>query len=141
MYVRRRPRRSSTDLLAPAGVILDRDPMTEASDRTTQDPVAYREWEISLIGEGDPAEVQAELPAQLRELLATGGDAATRRPAADAWSPLEVAAHLVDTEIIYSARYRYIVAHDQPPLVGYDPELLMARLHPHIDAENLPLLL
>ncbi|HKR98742.1 MAG TPA: DinB family protein [Candidatus Dormibacteraeota bacterium] len=115
--------------------------MAETSDPATHDrnagAIEYQQWEISLIGERDPAEVQAKLPAQVRRLIESAGASVAQRPSPDAWSAAEVLAHLVDTEIIYSARYRYIVAHEDPPLPGYDPELLIARLHPRIDEENL----
>jgi DinB family protein len=38
-------------------------------------------------------------------------------------------AHIVDAELISSARYRWIVAHDVPDIVGYDQALWVARLH------------
>jgi hypothetical protein len=35
--------------------------------------------------------------------------------------------------MVYSARYRWIVAHDQPPLIGYDQERWVDRLHANDD--------
>jgi hypothetical protein len=29
---------------------------------------------------------------------------------------------MVDAEVVVSARYRFIVAHDEPPLIGYDQD-------------------
>jgi DinB superfamily len=109
-------------------------------DDPSWDPVtrarAFQQWEISLIGDRKPAEVQEELPARLSKLMEQAGPDAVMRPEPDGWSPLEVLAHLVDTEIPYAARYRYILAHDDPPLVGFDPDLVMARLHPRIEDED-----
>ena len=36
-----------------------------------------------------------------------------------------------------SARYRWILAHDEPPLVGYDQEKWVERLHNDDDPEEL----
>jgi hypothetical protein len=104
------------------------------------DPVAqaraFRDWEIGLVGDRDPAEVQAELPARAQELLTLAGSDAVTRPSDQQWSVLELLAHLADTEIICAARYRYTIAHDRPALVGFDPELLMDRLHPSVGEEE-----
>jgi len=35
----------------------------------------------------------------------------------------------VDAEIVLAARYRWVLAHDEPPLVGYDQDLWVERLH------------
>lgn len=31
--------------------------------------------------------------------------------------------HIVDAEIVYSGRYRWILAHDKPDVPGYDQDL------------------
>ena len=36
---------------------------------------------------------------------------------------IECLAHAVDAEVVMSARYRWILAHDEPPLIGYDQDL------------------
>ncbi len=38
-------------------------------------------------------------------------------------------AHMVDGELVASGRYRWIVAHDRPEIVGYDQALWVDRLH------------
>jgi hypothetical protein len=38
-------------------------------------------------------------------------------------------AHIVDAEIVMSGRYRWVLAHDDPPLIGYDQDLWVDRLH------------
>ena len=114
-------------------------------DDPSWDPVsrarAFQQWEIALIGARDPEEVQAELPERLGNLVRDAGPRLAERPEPDEWSPLEVLAHLADTEILYAARYRYILAHDDPPLVGFDPDLLAERLHPRPQDEDVGLLL
>lgn len=51
---------------------------------------------------------------------------------------LECLGHAVDAEIVSSARYRWIVAHDQPALIGYDQDLWVDRLrHRDDDPQRL----
>jgi hypothetical protein len=42
---------------------------------------------------------------------------------------LECISHIVDAEIVYAGRYRWIIAHDEPPLIGYDQASWVSRLH------------
>jgi DinB superfamily len=97
------------------------------------DPVSdakgYQDLLVSLVGADDPAEVQAATPSAIRALLAEAGDLADRRPEASEWSVLECVAHVVDAELVASGRYRWILAHDDPPLIGYDQDLWVDRLH------------
>jgi hypothetical protein len=97
------------------------DPVTE--------PQAYQQALLSFLGSDDPATAQAETSPVLHGIAdAAGGDLRTR-PARAEWSSLEAIAHIVQAEIVYSARYRWIVAHDEPPLIGYDQDLWVDRLH------------
>jgi len=50
---------------------------------------------------------------------------------------LECIGHIVGAEIVYSARYRWIVAHDEPPLIGYDQDLWVTNLHANDDDPNV----
>jgi hypothetical protein len=94
-----------------------------------EDPAAYQEHLLGLLGHDDPAEVQAATPAAWRALVEETVDRVRERPAPDEWSVLECLGHAADAEIVYSGRYRWIVAHDEPPLIGYDQDLWMQRLH------------
>jgi len=93
------------------------------------DPKAYQDLLVSLVGTDDPAEVQSSTPAAIRALLADAGDLADRRPADGEWSVLECVAHILDAELVSSGRYRWILAHDQPELIGYDQDAWVDRLH------------
>ncbi len=71
----------------------------------------------------DPFEVQGELLPTLRAAVATLDDSALRVPEAPGkWSVIEVVQHLADTEMAYGFRLRMILAHDTPPLQGFDQE-------------------
>ena len=103
------------------------------------EPKAYQEHLLGLLGEDDPAEVQAGSPAAWRALVEEAADRARERPEPDEWSVLECLGHAADAEIVYSGRYRWIVAHDEPPLIGYDQDLWVDALHAdrHDDPEEL----
>ncbi len=104
-------------------------PGTGPSPDPIAEPRAYQELLIGLVGSDDPADVQAATPSLIRALVVEGGADLRRRPAVAEWSALECIAHIVDAELVSSARYRWIVAHDEPPLAGYDQDLWVDRLH------------
>lgn len=113
-----------------------------ATPLTSPDPVsepkAYQDHLVGLVGDDDPAAVQGATPGSIRALLAEAGDDAGRRPAAAEWSVLECVAHIVDAEVVSSGRYRWILAHDRPELIGYDQDLWVDRLHqPVEEADDL----
>jgi DinB superfamily len=99
----------------------------------TPDPVSqaaeYQDYLVGLVGDGDPAEVQAAGPDAWREVLNEAGARVAERPEADEWSVLECLGHATDAELVASGRYRWILAHDEPPLIGYDQDLWVDRLH------------
>jgi hypothetical protein len=99
-----------------------------------QDPAGYQRFLLVKLGEDDPAEVQAETPAALRGLFEEAGDRLRTPPASGEWSVLQTAGHILDGEVVASARYRWILAHDEPPLVGYDQDLWVERLR-HNDGD------
>lgn len=93
------------------------------------EPAAYQQHLLGLLGDDDPAEVQAGSPAAWRALIEEAGERVRTRPEPDEWSVLECLGHAVDAEIVLSGRYRWILAHDEPPLIGYDQDLWVDRLH------------
>jgi DinB superfamily len=96
------------------------DPVAEAA--------AYQQHLLGLLGNDDPAEVQATAAAAWWALVAEAGERVAERPEPDEWSVLECLGHAVDAEIVYSGRYRWTIAHDEPPLIGYDQDLWVQRL-------------
>jgi DinB family protein len=102
---------------------LDRrvDPVSEAE--------SYRELLLGLLGDQDPAQVQAELGDQLDAVVHDAGPHLRTRPAPGEWSVLEVLGHILDAEVAYAGRYRWILAQDEPPLFGYDQDRWVERLH------------
>jgi hypothetical protein len=102
------------------------------------DPAGYQRFLLGLLGGDDPAEVQTGTPAALRALVAEASDLLQTRPEPGEWSVLECVGHITDAELVSSARYRWIVAHDEPPLIGYDQDRWVERLrHGQDDPEEL----
>src|SRR6478735_6222053 len=71
-------------------------------------PEAYRASLLAALGADDPAVAQAETPAAIR-------------------------AHIFDGELVVSARVRWILAEDEPDIVGYDQALWVAELRHNED--------
>lgn len=88
-----------------------------------QNPQAYQTMLIDLVGDDDPAVVQEATSASLRAVVAAAGGHLRTRAAPGEWSVLELLGHMLDAEIISSARYRWVIAEDRPPLVAYDQDL------------------
>jgi hypothetical protein len=104
--------------------------MTEppSSPDPVADPAGYQRFILALLGDDDPAAVQRETPAALRGLVATAGDRVATRPKPAEWSVLECVGHVVDAEVVSAARYRWVIAHDRPALIGYDQDRWVERL-------------
>jgi hypothetical protein len=109
---------------------------------SSPDPVAeaakYQRFLLEKLGDDDPAVVQAETPAALRRLFDEAGERVRERPSPSEWSVLEAAGHLLDAELVCAARYRWILSHDEPALMGYDQDLWVERLaHNEDDPDDL----
>lgn len=106
------------------------------------DPVAqakaYQQSLLAALGNDDPAEAQSEAPANIRAMIAEAGDLLWTRPAPGEWSAMLCLAHIADGELVMSGRYRWVLAHDEPELIGYDQDLWVNALHPDdTDPEEL----
>jgi uncharacterized damage-inducible protein DinB len=72
----------------------------------------------------DPIAMQREAPHTLARLIGDVPlDTLTRRPAPGKWSVTEILAHLAEDELSSTWRYRQMIEHDSPPLLGFDQEL------------------
>lgn len=74
--------------------------------------------------EAGPAKLRAAVQGLTAEQL-------TARPVAGKWSVLEVVCHLADFDPIYAGRMKWVLAHDNPALLGGDPDGFAARLAYH----------
>ncbi len=106
------------------------------------DPVAsgkeYRETLLQLLGDQDPVDVIQRVPDEVEELVRETGDQLRTRPAPGEWSVIELLGHLVDAELMVAGRLRWILSHDEPPLMAYDQDLWVERLnHQDDDPDEL----
>jgi hypothetical protein len=114
------------------------DPAGRGSGEELTDPQAYQRRLVGLVGNDDPAAVQAATGAQWRALLVEAGPDLRTRPAPDEWSVLECLGHAVDGELVMSSRYRWALAEDDPEIVGYDQDRWVAALeHGRADPADL----
>jgi hypothetical protein len=85
----------------------------------------------AALGDDDPLTVMAETPDRIRKLLRGLSEKQLRtKPAPGKWCIQEIIAHLADGEVILGSRYRFIAAHDRPPLMGYNQDAFVERLGP-----------
>ncbi len=92
------------------------------------------------LGTDDPFEVMASTPDRLRRLLRGLTERQlSRKPAPGKWSIKEIVAHLADGEVILGSRYRFVAAHDRPPLPGTDQDAFVEKLGP-LNAKTADLL-
>lgn len=107
--------------------------MATTSPDPVADAAAYQRLLLSLLGDDNPLEVQDATPAKLHAVLEDAGPSLRRRPEPKEWSVLELLGHMVDAELVMSARYRWTISQDKPPLLGYDQDLWVARLRHNED--------
>ena len=91
-------------------------------------PEAYRRMLLGLLGDDDPTVVQAATVARLRALVREAGPLVAVRPEPGEWSVVECLGHLTDGELVVAARARWILAEDEPDIVGYDQDRWVDRL-------------
>ncbi len=82
-------------------------------------PFCHKEHELTVEESLDRLE---RGPAEVRAALAGAGEAELNWAQPGRWSPRQVAFHLLDTEIIYSTRFRKILAEDDAELPAFDQE-------------------
>jgi hypothetical protein len=90
---------------------------------------AYQQTLLAALGADDPAVAQAETSANLRRLIADAGADLRTRPEPAEWSVVELIGHMTDAELASSARYRWILAEDEPDLMPYDQDRWAHRFH------------
>ena len=114
------------------------DPIDGLGPDELADPQGYQRHLVGLVGDDDPAAVQASTVATWRALVAEAGRDIRARPAPAEWSVVECLGHAVDGELVMSARYRWALAEDDPEIVGYDQDRWVAALdHGRADPDDL----
>ena len=85
----------------------------------------------AALGSDDPVYVMARTPDLVRKLIRglTEKQLETK-PAPGKWCIKEIVAHLADGEVVVGSRYRFVAAHDRPPLPSTDQDAFAERLGP-----------
>jgi len=110
--------------------------MSETADPISS-PEAYRASLLAALGDDDVAVALAETAPALRALVAEAGERLRIRPAPGEWSVLECIGHIVDAELVVATRVRWILAEEEPELVGYDQALWVDGLAHNDDDPDL----
>jgi uncharacterized damage-inducible protein DinB len=72
----------------------------------------------------DPVTMQRQAPRTLAELIEGVAETTlSRKPAPSKWSVTEILAHMAEDELSSTWRYRQILEHDGPELLGFDQEM------------------
>jgi hypothetical protein len=88
---------------------------------------AYRRPVLDALGDEDPVAAQEAEPELWRRLVEQAGAHLRTRPGDGEWCVLECLGHMVDSELITSARYRWVLSESEPTLVGFDQSAWVAR--------------
>jgi hypothetical protein len=96
---------------------------------TPEEAEAYRRPSLDALGEDDPAAAQEPEPEMWRRLVDQAGAHLRTRPDDGEWSAVECLGHMVDSELITSTRYRWVLSEGEPTLLGFDQTAWAANLH------------
>jgi uncharacterized damage-inducible protein DinB len=90
---------------------------------------AYIAAILDVLGDSDPLGVLGATPASFAQVIQGLSPAELRAPEKPGkWSLQQLVAHMADSEVVWSWRLRMVLAHDRPPLTGYDQDLWAERL-------------
>ena len=96
---------------------------------TPEEAEAYRRPILEALGQDDPVAVQESEPTLWGRMIEQAGAHLRTRPDDGGWSVIECLGHMTDSELVTSARYRWVLAETEPALAGYDQTAWVARLN------------
>jgi hypothetical protein len=103
--------------------------LSNPASSTPAETAAYVAALLQLLGDDDPVAVLRQTPVALQRFLDTvPAQNLTTPEAPGKWSIGEVVQHLADSDLVGGFRLRMVLAHDRPPLTGYDQDLWASRL-------------
>jgi hypothetical protein len=96
---------------------------TNSAARSKDEAGAYTAAVLGLVGDQSPLEILTRTEARLRETIrGLSKPELAQREAPGKWSINHVLRHLADSEIVWGWRMRMALAHDRPPITGYDQD-------------------
>ena len=111
---------------------------TNPASKSKEQGQAYTAAVLGLVGDGKPLEILSKSEARLRDAIRGLTKAQlAQREAPGKWSINHVLRHLADSEIVWGWRMRMALAHDRPPITGYDQDAWADKLgYGEADAEQ-----
>lgn len=101
---------------------------TNSSSSSPEEIAGYVSAVLGLVEGRDPLDVLRTTASSLNRALEQIGPAVRIPEAPGKWSVNEVLQHLADSEIVFGWRLRMVLAHDRPPITGYDQDRWAKRL-------------
>jgi hypothetical protein len=96
---------------------------------TPTETAAYVAALLALLGDSDPVAILGQTSTAVERFLDTVPAQIVATPEAPGkWSIRDVIQHLADSDLVGGFRLRMVLAHDRPPLTGYDQDLWARRL-------------
>ena len=103
---------------------------TNSANSAPEHAAQYVAALLDLLGNRRPLDVLAQTAPVLEEEVQGLSAKQLQEPEADGkWSVAHVLQHLADSELVWGFRLRMTLAHERPPLIGYDQDLWASRLH------------
>jgi uncharacterized damage-inducible protein DinB len=102
---------------------------TNPASSSKEQGKAYTAAILGLLGDRKPLDVLKRTEPTLRKAVkGLSAKQLAKREAPKKWSVKHVLQHLADSELVWGWRLRMVLAHDRPPLTGYDRDLWADRL-------------
>lgn len=102
---------------------------TNPASSSKEQGKAYTAAVVSLVGDAHPLDLLGRTESRMRDLVRGLSPAfLAQREAPGKWSINHVLRHLADSEIVWGWRMRMALAHDRPPITGYDQDAWADRL-------------
>ena len=102
---------------------------TNPSSGSAENARAYIDALLGLVGDRDALSLLRQTPDSLRAGISGLSAAQLEQPERPGkWSIRHALQHLADAELVFGWRLRMVLAHDRPPLTGFDQDLWADRL-------------
>ena len=102
---------------------------TNPASSSKEQGAAYTAAILGLIENTEPLTILRSTPHDLGAAIeGLTSDQLATHEAPGKWSTRQVVLHLADSEVVFAWRLRLVLAHDQPPITGYDQDLWAERL-------------
>jgi hypothetical protein len=96
---------------------------TNPASSSKAEAAAYTAALLDLLGSQHPVTVMKSTAGLVARLIdGVAADRLGKPEAPGKWSVRHVIAHLADSEVVAAWRFRMILAHDKPPIQGYDQD-------------------